>query len=920
MLIVSLLGVVRPESSGLVLAQQTGGRIVGTVIDAETGEPIVGANVVVVGTTRGAATDVDGRFSISTLPIGDYDIIISAISFAKQRVASIQVSENSLVQLNIVLRPEAIVAEEIIVEAKAATSYEGALLALQKKASTIGDGISAEQIKRSPDATSSDALRRIPGVSLMDNKFVFVRGTSERYSRAVLNGASLPSAEPEKKSFAFDLLPANLIDNAIVSKSFTPDVPGDVSGGFVQINTIDFPNNLTGNVQLSSSYVTGTSLLPFNTYQSGSLDFLGIDDATRALPSSFPKSLNDHVYLPEQLRASAHSLKNIWSPSQGRAGLNRGFSLSIGDGTHLLGSSFGFVAALSYRSGFESTRSVRNEYESTGEPRFSYEGTQSARTTLWGGLFNFSYKLSDRDKLSLKNTYSLSADDEVSVLRGAQFTDAGSEQIMTALRFVSRSVYTGQLIGDHYLATVGRTQVQWRLFYSRASRSEPDYRRTIYARPIGADEPFAAVLGFQANLKNGGRFYSDLLDQSLGGGFDATIPFADGKLKVGAHVENTERDFTSRLIGIIVNARGNGYTDEYLYRLPLDKIFVPENFRENGFSIDEYHNGTNNYGAGETIAAAYAMVDIPLSSIDRALRVVGGARIERMTQSVSSFDVSGRKPLEVYVQNVDLLPSLNLVYGISSQTNLRAAYSRTVNRPELRELAPFTYFDFSTQTSVRGNTSLRPASIDNYDLRVEAYPSAGELLSASLFLKRMQNAIEKVVVSGSALGSERTFANAKEASNYGFELESRLSLKYVTALLSDFSLRANYAWIRSTVDVPSTETTQGRKGRPLQGQSPYTANIGLLYAHVDSRSSVQLLYNAFGPRIMEAATAYEEDLVEESRAVVDLILTTRVAGNLQMKLTWKDILAQDRVLRQGGSLARSDSKASSISAGLSYEF
>jgi outer membrane receptor protein involved in Fe transport len=906
--------------AGAVAHSQQTGIVSGCVIDAETGEPIIGANVVVKNTTRGAATDLGGCFVIPSLSPGEYELVISSVSYARKRITGVRVTSGSRVEINVALAPEAIVAEEVIVEARASASYQGGLLALQRKAPTIGDGISAEQIKRSPDATSADALRRIPGISIVENKFVFVRGIAERYSRAVLNGAPLPGGEPEKRSFAFDLIPTNLIDHATILKSFTPEVPGDVSGGYVQINTIDFPSDLTGSAQFSATAVGKTTFNPYHSYHGGSLDYLGIDDGTRKLPAGFPGNLSDPGLSPEALHTAARSLKNIWAPRTKRAPLNRNFSISLGDGARLFGTALGFVAALSYRTGFESSRMMINEYEASNELRFSYNGRQSSQTTLWGGLFNLSYKFSNRNKISLKNTFSMTAQDQVSILEGFQFTDAGAEQRLTALKFVSRSVYSGQLSGEHSFETYPATQLQWRLSYSRASYSEPDYRRVTYARPLGSQEPFSAVLGFQANLKNGGRFYSVLLDHALGGGLDVEFPLGEGKIKTGFQAEYLQRGFSSRLIGIITNARGNGYTDQYLYQLPLERIFAPENFRPNGFSLDEYSNGTNNYSADAFTGAAYAVANIPLTPLDRDLRFIGGVRLERVAQLVHSFDLSGRKPIEIGVSRVDLLPSVNLVYGLDRWTNVRAAYAQTVNRPELRELAPFTYFDFSTQTSVRGNASLQPSSVQNFDLRFEHYPSTAEILSAGVFLKQFKNAIEKVIIAGSALGSERTFANAARATNYGFEVESRLSFRYLSASLSDFSLGLNYTRVASSVDVPATETTQGRRGRPIQGQSPYVLNIGLSYAPPDRRPSMQILYNAIGARIIEAATAYEEDLIEEARGVVDAVIAMAVSNNLQLKMSCRDILARDRVLRQGGRLARKDSKNPSVSLGLSYEF
>lgn len=900
-----------------VFGQQRGA-ITGRVVDSKTGEEIIGANVLIERTSIGAATDLEGKYFIRNVEPGNYTLVVSFISYASKKIQDVVVETDKVTIVNVSLKPDMIEMQEVVVTAKQDNSYESALLNLQKKSSSISDGISAEQIKRSPDATSADALKRVTGISLIDNKFIFIRGTSERYSNAQLNNTILPSTEPDKKSFAFDLVPSNLVDNMVIMKSFTPDVPGDFSGGLVKINTIDFPSKLTLRINLSYSYASATSLKSFSTYQGAKTGWLGIDDGTRALPSSFPSKLATQNYSSDEILGFAKSLNNTWSPKSIKAPMNSNFSISFGDGATILGQNFGFITALSYRSNYNSASIERNEYEASGEQRFNYKGTQSTYSTLWGGLFNFSYKISDHHKLSIKNTYSHTSDDEVAQLNGIQFTD-GNEQQITALRFVSRSIYSGQFVGEHYFPSLNGLKMEWHASFSNADRNEPDYRRTYYSREAGSSDPFAITLGFQPNLKNGGRFYSTLNEKSQGGMIDFTLPLSDFKLKFGGLYDIKNRDFSSRLITVIVNAPGNGYTDYDLLYLPLDKVFAPENFRKNGFSIDEYHNGTNNYSAGQPISAGYLMFELPVNIFERELRIVGGARIENSAQTVNSMDLSEQNEIRIRLKKADILPSFNIIYKLSEVTNLRLAYSQTVNRPELRELAPFAYYDFGTQTSIRGNENLNRALIRNYDFRFEMFPGIGELISASLFYKNLTDAIEQVVISGSALGSERTFMNSKKAVNYGFELDLRFSLSHISEHLSNFFINGNYSWIKSNVDVEATEITIARRNRPLQGQSPYVINVGLNYIHPNFGTSVSLLYNRIGSRIIEVATLYEEDVIEEPRDLIDLVITQPIFSNFELKLTVKDLLHNNQVFKQGNKRARVNSKDSTVSLGLSYK-
>ncbi|MEX0736745.1 MAG: TonB-dependent receptor [Bacteroidota bacterium] len=910
-LLVALLSV--PPGLALSAQTNTDTKIVGSVIDSETGEAIVGANVVLQGTTKGAATDIDGKFTISGVEPGTYTLVVSVISYAKKRLTDLVVESGKTVRIDVVMRSETIQLDVVEISAKAELGYEGALLTRQKRAASISDGISAEQIKRTPDATSSDALRRVTGISVVDNKFIFVRGTSERYSTARLNGASLASTEPDKKSFAFDLFPSNLIDNMIISKTFTPDVPGDFSGGLVDLTTIDFPNNLTVRLSVTPSYNTQTTGKTFHTYAGSSTDVLGYDNGTRQVPEGLPSNLNAQNFSESELEQFGKLFNNVWAPGTKSAPFNGSYSLSIGDGETILGKNFGLVASLSYRNSFSTVDIVRNDYELAG-PKFEFRGNQSTFSVLWGGLINVSYKVNDNHKLSIKNLYNRSADDDVALLSGIDhlgFFDMKT----TILRYVSRSVHSGTFSGEHYFKELGGVQFNWNASLSNATREEPDYRRTSYVRDVGTDDPYRILINSQPDPKNGGRFYSELNDRSKSLAGDVTLPLSDVRIKFGGLLERKDRDFAARVLGYIATFR----TDFSLYYLPLDKVFAPENIHSRGFKISEYTSGSNRYDAAQNLSAGYLMTDAPFSVLGEKFRFVGGVRVENSMQELHSMNFAGTLPVSSVLDITDVLPSVNLTYIAGENTNFRAAFSRTVNRPEFRELAPFAYYDFTTGTTIYGNPNLQRALIQNYDLRFETFPQPGEILSVSLFYKNFEDAIEQVVVPGNALGAERTFANAKSARNYGVEFEVRKTLGFIADLLSDFSVTANYTRVRSNVDISGSALGYARSNRPLQGQSPYSVNAGLNYLNPASGTGITVSYNKNGARIIEVATIYDEDVVEESRDLVDLTVTQNIFGNFELKLSAKDVLGQEQIFSQGDKLARLNSRASSYSLGLSMK-
>jgi outer membrane receptor protein involved in Fe transport len=899
---------------GLLYAQSRG-VITGTVRDAGTGEALIGATVILHGSAQGTTTDLQGRFRLELAP-GRYTLLFRYVGYQPLRIEDVEVLAGRTVELAVSLRSEALQLGELTVEAEAVRNTEAALIALQRRAPAIGDAIAAEQIRRAPDPTSADALRRITGVSVLGGRYLYVRGTPERYSVALLNGTPLVGTEPDRRSFAFDLIPAELLDNTVIQKSFTPDQPGDFSGGVVRMETIDFPSSRIVRLSGSGSWNPATTGRLFWTYPGSR--FWGLDDGRRRLPTGFPEdvgqlSISERHQLAQQLPA-------IWTPRSERAPVNLHLGLSIADDARLLGGGLGFLIGASYRNGYMIEDLIRREYEASGDLRFDYRGQRHAFSVLWGGLFNLNLRLSSAHRLSWRNTYTRSAEDEVIRLEGVQYTDAGKEQQQTALRFISRGLYSGQLEGMHFLPLLGRLELNWAIRYSRSDREEPDYRRYMYAREMGSTDPYAAVLGFQANLKNGGRFYSEMRESGRGFSIEARKPLgAAMRLSGGVGGEDRARTFRSRLIGVIINAPGNGFTDFRLLYLGPDSLFRPEHFRRNGLALDEYRNGTNRYRAGSILRYGYGMLDWPIAlPAGGRLRLLGGVRLEEADIWVRTRDFSDQRDVHIRQRQLDLLPALNLTYSPSERLNVRLAWSQTVNRPELRELAPFTYFDFQTQTSVRGDSSLRRALVRNWDLRAEYYPGVGELLAVGLFYKQLRHPIEQVIISGSALGSERTFANAERAENGGLEVDLRMHLRRLLGPLGGpLRLQLNYAWIRSRVFVPGSETTIARRGRPLQGQSPYVLNGALFYER--GPLHVNLLYNRIGSRIVEVATAYEEDVREEPRHQVDLSVSWRLLRSLSLRLSVRDVLAHEQRFTQAGKLVRQNSRAPVWSLGISWQ-
>lgn len=896
-----------PHRSVYAQAQASDGKITGTILDNQTGEKLIGVSVAVEGTKKGARTNVDGKFTVTLTP-GSYNLRVSAVGYKTKILGEVDVLPGDVKSVDVTLEPVAIEGEEVVVTETLDRESATSQLVQRKNAATMNDVLGAEQIRRTPDVTSSDAVKRISGVTIVDNKFVSIRGTSERYNNALLNGASITSTEPDKKAFSFDMLPANLIENTIVSKTFTPDLPANFSGGLVQINTIGIPSQFTGRLSFGGSYNSLTTGNSFSTYETGGADWLGYDDGTRGIPDGFPITLNDTSISSLERQGYGRLFKNNWAPRRVTASPNLNWSGSIGD-AYSVGeeSEIGFIATLSYRSNFDHSNIERNNYDADGVALYERQGVKDNRSVLWGGLVNFTYKLSPFHNIALKNTYNQSSDDEVIELSGIESYPSQMFSKMTSFRYIERSVMSNMITGEHLLEELGKIKIDWRASRAASTRNEPDLRRFVFGTE-DTTMPYYALIGSVPDPKNGGRFFSEMSEQNYEGGLDLQIPVSTSKIKIGGLKGTKTRDFNARVLAFTLASGANSM----LLFNSIDSIFRPENIGPNAFEIDEIADPTNRYDASEHIAAGYAMIDAPFTLFGESIRAIGGVRLEQSIQSLNSGKLGGGA-FAYRREYADWLPSASLIWSLNERMNLRAAATETLTRPEFREIAPFAFYDFELGTLIQGDTNIIRAKVRNLDLRYEWYPTASELISISGFHKRFEGAIEEVELGANNI---KSWANApKPAINYGVELEIRKNFGFISDGLFDLIFSGNYAYIVSKIDV--SELTSGlRSERPMQGQSPFTVNLGLLYTEPTYNTSVNLLYNTAGKKIA-AVDIFTEDLYEMPRDVIDLSISQPLWGRYELKYSIKDILAQDQVFKAGDKIERLNEKNPSHSLSIS---
>lgn len=854
------------------------GALHGSVHDEQSGEELIGANVLLVGTALGAATDLDGKYTIRGIPPGTYDVRITYLGYTAKVVSKVVVRPGDPAKLDVSLREESLQAkDEVVITAERVLATESAVLAERKAAPVIGDVVSAEQIKRSPDATSGDALKRVTGLTVVDNKFVFVRGVTDRYNGTSLNGVAVTSTDTDvdRKSFSFDLVPANLLENTVVVKTMTPDLPGDFSGGLVQVNTLDFPTQLTGKLSFTSGYNSQTTTRTLYGSQGGGRDWLGLDDGSRELPGG-----------GLQGAALAAALPNDWTARRREAPVNTAWNGAIGNRVLRGGQEFGYIGAISYRQGFDTAEFVESPsviipgygpYE-----LFHLEGTRYKRSVLWGALLNLNLKLAGNHKLSLKNNYNQAAEEKVSVSSGRpESSDFITKQV---IEWDERSLWLSQLSGEHNLPSLGGLRAEWRLFGSESQAQEPDRKEVEYDGSSG-----------ELSLKDNYRTWSDLHEQSRGAGVDLSRSLGRVKLKTGFVTESRERDFGIQAFATdLARLSPANYG---LLLLPIDQVFAAENYGPGKFGLLALDSFTGAYAGQFDLQAGYLMGDAPFQLAGKRLRLVAGARLEDARLTVDSYDELNRRPVTADLDDSDVLPSANLTAALDERTNLRLAYGRSLNRPEFRELAATLYYDYDRVQNVQGNPNLARAVVDNYDVRLETFPRPGEVLAASWFYKSIDDAIEESLRPSSER-YVRSWFNSSRGSNWGWEVEARKSLGFLHPALANLSITGNYTRVHSAIEYFDQNEQRARE-RIMQGQAPWTVNLSLLWSSPRLGSAANLLYSRAGRRLDSVGDQRDQDVFEEGRDVLDLALTQKLRQRWEAKFTIRDLLGDDEVLTSG---------------------
>lgn len=901
------------------LTAQQLGSVTGTVFDSSTGQAVRQVQVSVEGQPdRKTLTDTDGKYKLE-VPAGTYKLRFSSPNHSDTTVDEVVVADGAVVEASTVMTNKSQVTTVDVVEniGNVAANAEAALTE-RKLAATVSDSISAEEIRNTVASDAAGAVEKVTGVSVVDGGYVYVRGLGERYSATMLNNAMLPTTEPEKRVVPLDLFPAALIDNIKIMKTYSPDLPGEFSGGLVQMSTIEFPTKRLLSVGVSYGFNTVTTFNRFGSFSGGSKDWTGFGGSSRDLPAGIPR--NDRLFVGNFSEQEFQQFGRSFEPNyeiQPIASIRPTQTYNVVGGDTF--GRVGLVGAVTFTNAPQRYPELRRFLRNAGGGNaqiFSDYPTfdTDAESVRLGAVLNAALRLNSSNKLVFRNTLTRDTDKEARLLEGLNGAQGNTIRDQR-LRFIERGLLSSSLEGEHAVAKLRNSLFHWQFTVSRSNRNEPDLRETIYGQEEGVTQ-----YRFLNLPESGLRFFSDLKDTIYEPQADWSVPFFKGSfsgiVKTGFRGTVRRRDFSSRRFRYFpVRAQTIDFN------LPANQLLGPDNIRPDGFVVREITRATDTYDAQMDIWGGYSMVDLSLGG---RWRLLAGVRVEDADIQVNTIDplIPGGVPTVASLVNRDYLPAVNLTYAVTNRQNLRFGYGRTVNRPDFRELSPFEFTNIVGGYSTTGNPNLQRALIDNFDVRWEWFMGGNQVLAASYFYKDFTDPIEQIY-QPTASELRQSFLNVAGARNQGVELELRKGLGALTRKLDAFSLQANFTLVDSTVDIPTDRFPQlTSRERPLVGQSRYIYNLIGEWAKPKWRSNARFYVNSVSRAITDVGTFQLPDVYQERRTFMDFVyqLSLVESGKYKIRFSAENLTDNEYRFTQAQYVVRQFKLGRTFGAALSYNF
>ena len=888
-------------------------QIKGVVIDQKSKETLIGAVITVDGTNVKAITNIDGNFQIDGLDKEKtYTLYINYVGYKTQKIDGVQAKDADQV---IALQPDEQQLKEVTITAVERRNTDAAMIQVAKNSPVIVSNVSAQEISRTQDTNAGEVIRRVPGVSLIDDKFVMVRGLSQRYNNVWVNGGAVPSSEADSRAFSFDIIPSSQIDNLTIVKSPTAEYPADYSGGFIIVNTKEIPAENSFNIAVGGNWNTSSAFKDFSYSKGSGTDFLGFDNGLRNLNGGIHADLNPQLdangkpvgdYATSLL---GNGFNNDWLIKNKKPLGDLKLAASLNQRWMLGGRTLGMLAALNYTNEYRTYENMENNlygiYDATNDKpnylRHSVDDQYNNNVRL-GAMLNFTFLSKDGNhKYQLKNIFNQLATSRYTWRDGV--SAQSNLERSAEYYYRSRTTYNGQLTGKH---TFTSDALDWSIGYAYANRHLPDRRRYLI------DDALESGVYALSTGNDISREWTQLDEHILSLGVNDKHHFKFGNfepdLQVGAYGEYRTREYQTRNFIYNWNVSANNMPSGFRHSDIPTLLTSEANMGYDKLYLLEEKQMRNNYRGHNTLGAGYLAMSLPFGK----LGIHAGVRFEHNDMELisNSRDYEKSESSRHYKTD-DVFPSLNTTYKISDQHQVRLSYGRSINRPEFREVSSSVYYDFDLASNVQGNTELKNCYVDNLDLRYEWYPSRGELISLAVFYKHFDSPIEWTYTVAGGTDLIYSYKNAKSANNYGLELDIRKNLDFIG--LRNLSWSFNGALIKSKVQF---EAGAKEENHPMQGQSPYLINTGIFYKNERQQLDIALLYNRIGKRIIgvgrsEGTTGDDSNArvphsYEMPRNSIDLSFGKKFGTHWDIKLNIRDLLAEKIYYKQFAEVTYAD--------------
>jgi outer membrane receptor protein involved in Fe transport len=875
------------------------GAVAGTVLDEWHDRPLAGVVVSVRGTTLAVATGNDGRYLLEGVEVGERVVAFSKSGYARAIVTEVRVGPGQTSTVNIRLRPEFYEMEEYEVSAETIENQTAELFFERQSAISMTDAIGSDMFKNLAVGDAAQALSKVTGATVADGKYAVIRGLADRYTFTTMNGLELPSADPDRKAFQLDLMPAKFIDQLDVYKTFTPDMSGGFAGGSVDIVTKSFPEDFLFEFRIGAAYNTESSLRDdFPGSDGGSTDWLGFDDGIRALPDEVAATNpSGSQNFPDAAKASFESSQ--FAPVQMDSLVDLGGDFLVGDTVEVFGKRLGFLAGYNYKNEYRYTESTVKAYDGGGAVTvIDKEVISGTIDYQWGALVNLALELSEDHDLKFDYLRVQSASDEASRGTGQQGDTTsvadGTYMDQSVLNWTERSLSYYQLAGEHRFPELEDIQFKWGGAYSLTTQEDPDFRVFQFFADPRSSSYNPNLTASQPNSPT--RYWRDLEEENMSLRGDLTIPVPsyndkENFVKTGVALNLSEREYFQRGISALGTSAH-----------PFNRVGDPNMWMA---STNLQHINVRNFPANATydgeqeIRAAYLMGDWAAFNW---LRVVGGIRFESTDLTVDTLNLTQNRPLPTgQLQQDDWMPALSLTYQPREDLEFRGSWSRTVVRPTYREIAPVAIYDVFKGRNVLGNPNLQMAESENYDFRASWYPRPGELVSVGVFAKRIDQPIELSALTTDY--SQIRYDNFDQADVYGIEAELLLKLDRIWEPLEVLSLGFNFAYIESEVPLTDVQLLN-RRGygdfsttRSLYDQPDYILNSNLTWDNPATGTTVTLSGGVVGESLVLVGLSRPDEFVQPAPEL-NLFIRQKLGKHWDVRFTARNLLNPEYEISQ----------------------